>query len=95
MNTEQMKAMLASYGRSALAAGIAMYASGITDPATLAYSLLGAVVPVVLRAINPNDKAFGRLPDVAEVDAALKTAKVVKKAPAKKAVAKKAATTKK
>lgn len=89
MNTEQLKAMLASYGRSVLGAGVAMYASGVTDPETLAYSLIGAVVPVVLRAINPNDKAFGRLPDVAEVDAALKTAKVVKKAPAKKAAAKK------
>ena len=89
MNTEQLKAILASYGRSALAAGVAMYASGITDPATLAYSLLGALVPVALRAINPNDSAFGRLPDTSVVDKALKSAKVVKKAPAKKAVAKK------
>lgn len=89
MNTEQLKAMLASYGRSVLGAGVAMYASGVTDPATLAYSLIGAVVPVVLRAINPNDTAFGRLPDVAEVEVALKTAKVVKKAPAKKAAPKK------
>jgi hypothetical protein len=89
MNTEQLKAILASYGRSALAAGVAMYASGITDPATLAYSLLGALVPVALRAINPNDSAFGRLPDTSVVDKALKSAKVVKKAPAKKAAAKK------
>lgn len=90
MNQEQLKAMLASYGRSALAAGLALYMSGVTDPKTLAYSLLAAVAPVALRAINPSDKAFGRLPDVAEVDALLKTAKAVK-APAKKAVAKKAA----
>jgi len=95
MNTEQLKAMLASYGRSALAAGLALYMSGVTDPKTLAYSLLAAVAPVALRAINPSDKAFGRLPDAAEVDALLKTAKVVKKAPAKKAVAKKAAAPKK
>jgi hypothetical protein len=91
MNTEQLKAILASYGRSALAAGVAMYASGITDPETLAYSLLGALVPVALRAINPSDSAFGRLPDASVVDKALKSAKVVKKAPAKKAAAKKAA----
>jgi hypothetical protein len=89
MNTEQLKAILASYGRSALAAGVAMYASGVTDPATLAYSLLGALVPVALRAINPNDSAFGRLPDTSVVEKALKSAKVVKKAPAKKAAAKK------
>ena len=88
MNTEQLKAILASYGRSALAAGVAMYASGITDPETLAYSLLGALVPVALRAINPNDSAFGRLPDTSVVEKALKSAKVVKKAPAKKAAKK-------
>jgi hypothetical protein len=89
MNTTQLKAMLASYGRSVLGAAIALYASGVTDPKTLAYSLLGAIVPVAIRAFNPNDKAFGKLPSVAEVDLAVKTAKVVKKAPAKKAAAKK------
>jgi hypothetical protein len=89
MNTTQLKAMLASYGRSVLGAAIALYASGVTDPKTLAYSLLGAIVPVAIRAFNPNDKAFGKLPSVEEVDLAVKTAKVVKKAPAKKAAAKK------
>jgi hypothetical protein len=90
MNTAQLKAALASYGRSVLGAAIALYASGVTDPKTLAYSLLGALVPVALRAVNPNDTAFGKLPSVEEVDTAVKTAKVVKKAPArKKAAAKK------
>ena len=88
MNTTQLKALLASYGRSVMAAAIAMYASGVTDPVTLAYSLLGAIVPVALRAVNPNDKAFGKVPDVSEVEAALKTAKVVKR-PVKKAAVKK------
>ena len=86
---EQLKKALASYVRSAIGAGTAMYAAGITDPQTLAYSLLGAIVPVAMRAINPADAAFGRLPDVKAVDKALKAAKVVKKAPAKKAAAKK------
>lgn len=90
MNTTQLKAMLASYGRSVLGAAIALYASGVTDPKTLAYSLLGAIVPVALRAVNPNDSAFGKLPSVEEVERAVKTAKPVKKAPArKKAAAKK------
>jgi len=89
MNTTQLKAMLASYGRSVLGAAIALYASGVTDPKTLAYSLLGAIVPVALRAVNPNDLAFGKLPSVEEVERAVKTAKVVKKAPAKKSAAKK------
>jgi hypothetical protein len=87
---EQLKAMLASYGRSVLGAGIALYMSGVTDPKQLAYALVAALAPVALRYINPNDKSFGRLPKVEEVDAALKTVKAVKKAPAKKAVAKKA-----
>ena len=90
---EQIKALLESYGRSVLGAGLALYMSGVTDPKTLAYSLLAALAPVALRALNPNDKAFGRLPDVAEVDAAVKKA-TVKKAPVKKAV-KKAAPKKK
>jgi len=85
---DKTKAMLASYGRSVLGAGLALYMSGVTDPKTLAYSLVAAIAPVALRALNPNDLAFGRLPDVAEVDAAIKKA-TVKKAPAKKAVAKK------
>jgi hypothetical protein len=94
MNNAQLKAMLGSYGRSALSAALALYMSGVTDPKTLAYSLLAAVAPVALRAINPNDKAFGRLPEVAEVEQALKAVKVVKPVakkatPAKKAVAKK------
>ena len=88
---EQLKALLASYGRSVLGAGLALYMSGVTDLKTLAYSLLAALAPVALRAINPNDTAFGRLPDVAEVDAAVKKA-TVKKAPArKKATPKKSA----
>jgi len=94
---EQIKALLASYARSVLGAGLALYMSGVTDPKTLAYSLIAAVAPVALRAINPNDKAFGRMPDVAEVDALLKTAKApVKKATAYNSkIAKKAAAPKK
>lgn len=82
----QINAVLASYGRSVLGAAVALYASGVTDPKTLAYALLGAIVPVALRAVNPNDTAFGRLPDVATVDAAVKKA-TVKKAPARKKAA--------
>jgi len=86
MNTEQLKAILSSYGRSVLGAALALYMSGVTDPKTLAYSLLAAIAPVALRAINPNDKAFGIVPDAAVVDAALKKA-TVKKAPARKKAA--------
>jgi len=86
---EQIKALLASYGRSVLGAATAMYAAGVTDPETLVYSLVGALVPVVLRAVNPNDKAFGRMPAESDIEAALKNAKVIKKKAAKKPADKK------
>ena len=90
MNQQHIKNALASYGRSLLAAASALYLAGVTDPADLAYSLLAAIIPVALRAINPNDPAFGRVPSVAEVDKAVKSAKPLK-APAKKPAAKKTA----
>jgi hypothetical protein len=75
MNTEQIKAVLASYGRSVLASGLALYMAGVTDPKDLWTALVAAIAPVALRAINPNDKAFGILPSAEAVDEALKTAK--------------------
>jgi hypothetical protein len=80
MNTEQMKALISSYGRSVLASGLALYMAGVTDPQDLWTALVAAIAPVALRALNPNDKAFGRLPDADAVDQALKAAK----APVKK-----------
>jgi hypothetical protein len=47
---------------------------------------LAALAPVAIRAINPNDKAFGILPDAKEVEAVLKKA-TAKKAPARKKAA--------
>ena len=85
MNTEQLKALLASYGRSVLASGLALYMAGVTDPKDLWTALVAAVAPVAIRAINPADKAFGILPDAKEVEKALKAAK----APVKKSAPKK------
>lgn len=85
IDTKQLKAMGASYGRSVLGAGLALYMSGVTDPKDLWAALVAAIAPVVLRAINPGDQAFGLLPTVGAVDTALKAVK----APAKKAAVKK------
>ena len=82
MDSKQLKAALASYGRSVLGAALALYMTGVTDPKDLAYALVAAIAPVALRAINPADTAFGRLPDVAEIEKAAKSAKAKK--PAKK-----------
>jgi hypothetical protein len=84
---DKSKAMLASYGRSVLGSVIALYMAGVTDPKDLWAALVAALAPVALRALNPNDKAFGILPDAKTVDEALKAAKApVKKKAAKKPV---------
>jgi hypothetical protein len=72
--TPQLTAMLASYGRSVLSAAAALYLAGVTDPLDLVWALVAAVIPVALRAINPKDKAFGRVPSVEAVEEALATA---------------------
>jgi len=95
MKTEEIKNMLASYGRSVLGAATALYLAGVTDPADLAYSLLAALLPVALRAVNPNDPAFGVMPSAEAVEKAAKAAKPLKAPAAKKAVAKKAPANKK
>jgi hypothetical protein len=58
--TPQVKAMLASYGRSVLGAGIAAYtASGGSTTAVL-NAVWAALIPVAMRYLNPNDLAFGK-----------------------------------
>jgi len=54
------KAMLASYGRSIIAAVIAVYSTGNMNPSDLGKAALAALVPVLLRYVNPKDLAFGR-----------------------------------
>ena len=91
---KQLKAMIASYGRSVLGAATTLYLAGVTEPQDLIWSLVGAIAPVVIRYVNPNDPAFGRIPSSDEVEIALATAKPKKapaKAPARKPAAKKPA----
>jgi len=73
------KAMLASYGRSIIGAVAALYVAGVTDPKDLWAALVGALIPVAARAVNPNDPAFGRMPGTSVVEKALKAAKPKKK----------------
>lgn len=91
LDKNQLKAMGASYGRSVLGAAIALYMAGVTDPADLWTALVAALAPVLLRAINPNDKAFGVLPTATAVEVALKSIKadqIKKKAAAKRTLKK-------
>ena len=56
---EKSKALLASWGRSFLAASLALYMTGETDPKTLLMAGVAAILPVLLRWLNPKDTAFG------------------------------------
>jgi uncharacterized protein YjgD (DUF1641 family) len=62
----QLKAALASYARSVLSAAVALYLAGVTDPVQLLSALAAGLLPVAIRAINPKDKAFGKVAKVAE-----------------------------
>jgi hypothetical protein len=55
---EQYKAMLASWARSFIAAALAVYMSG-GDLKAMAMGGVAAIVPVLIRYLNPNDSAFG------------------------------------
>ena len=56
---DQAKALAASWARSFMAAALALYMAGVTDPKTLAMAGGAAVAPVILRWLNPNDQSFG------------------------------------
>lgn len=58
--SEKNKQMLLSYARSCVAAGLAVYMTGNTDPSDIGKAALAAVLPVIMRWANPNDPAFGR-----------------------------------
>ncbi len=58
--SKQTKAMLASYARSVIAAVAAVVATGNTDPQDLAKAAAAALLPVIMRWVNPNDVAYGR-----------------------------------
>ena len=59
MDKAKIKAAFASYARSFIAAMLALYMAGIQDPKVLLHAGLAAIAPVLLRAMNPNDKSFG------------------------------------
>ena len=84
MDQKQIKAMLASYGRSFLAAAIAVNATGNNDIKSIVVAALAATLPVAIRAINPKDPAFGVAAKIAADVLAKLDTKPVKKAAKKK-----------
>jgi hypothetical protein len=60
MNKEQIKAIVSTYLRAALASVIALYLAGVTDPKALASAGIAAIAGPLLKAIDPNATEFGR-----------------------------------
>jgi hypothetical protein len=58
--TEQQKALVASYARTAISAGIAVYLAGNHDLKAIGAAAFAAISGPLMRWFNPNDKAFGR-----------------------------------
>jgi hypothetical protein len=56
---DKAKALIASWARSFMAASLALFMAGVTDPKTLAMAGAAAIAPVVLRWLNPKDQSFG------------------------------------
>ena len=56
---EQILSALGTYGRAFLSAVLALYMTGKTNPGDLVKGGIAAVVPVILKALNPNEPAFG------------------------------------
>jgi hypothetical protein len=56
----ELKPMLASYARSFIAASLAVYMAGVTEPKAILSAGIAAVVPVLMRWLNPNDQVYGR-----------------------------------
>lgn len=56
---EQILNALASYGRAFLSASLALYMTGNTEPKDLVAAGVASVAPLILKALNPNDKSFG------------------------------------
>lgn len=57
--SDEQKALLASYGRSVLGAGLAVYVS-TGDLKLAANALWAASLPVIMRYLNSSDSSFGR-----------------------------------
>jgi len=66
MDSKKLKAMLASYGRSFLAAASAVWATGNTDLKSVLIAALASTLPVAIRALNPKDPAFGVISKLVE-----------------------------
>ena len=55
----EFKALAASWARSFIAASLAVYMAGVSDWKAILPAGGAAVIPVIIRYLNPNDTQFG------------------------------------
>ena len=60
MLSDADRALIASWARSFMAAALTSVAAGATDPRDIARAGLFAIIPPIIRWLNPRDQAFGR-----------------------------------
>jgi len=60
MNKEKLTAIAATYLRAGIAAVIALWLAGVTDPKALATAGIAAIAGPLLKAMDPNCAEFGR-----------------------------------
>ncbi len=58
--SQQHKEIIYSYARVFLAAALALYLAGERDWSMLWEAGVGAVLPPLVRWLNPNDQVYGR-----------------------------------
>jgi len=59
MNKAILKSMTATYLRAGVAAVLALYLAGETDPKKLLMALAAAVAGPLLKALNPKETEYG------------------------------------
>jgi hypothetical protein len=65
---KKMQSALASYVRSFAVAVLTAYTMGATDIKDLAIAGVIAIIGPAIRAVNPNDAAFGVVADKVEIE---------------------------
>ena len=68
MDSKKLKAIVASYARTFVAVVTYAVVNGETDIKAIVIAGLVSVVGPAIRAVNPNDPAFGLIADKVEVE---------------------------
>jgi len=60
MNTEKLVAIAGSYLRAAIAAVLALYLAGESNPKNLFMAAIASVAAPILKALDPKETAYGK-----------------------------------